>query len=585
MGHSAASGATESWEQLALRMTWSEQRSYEIIRPVVLYGDSAADRAQATGEPIRTIYRHLQRFTTEGFAGLTAAAHPPPPRTLPPPVRDLIRSLKGEYPSMTPNEIARICQVKLSYRPGARTIKRVLTESPPAAPPRRRFPLFHAMTATARRRAVIRLHLDGWGKKSIAAYLQTSRKAVHAILRRFASEDLAALHPRSHAPKKRVRKVTLKIMQRVWELQKNPGLGAFRLHAALKQEGIRLSPSTVGRIAAANRAAHRTTTEARPPREKRAMPFKAVRPHQYWSIDLRYLDMHTLGGGMIYCLTILDNYSRAVLASVVSRAQDLTTYLLILFLAIRNHGAPEAIVTDGGGIFRANKAKEIYRDLQIHKDQIEPQQAWQNYIETMFNVQRRMADYHFAQATTWEALLDAHTAWVADYNYQEHWAHQKRPDQRRSPFQVLAWVRGRPYQESDLHYVFYSTRFQRHLNRYGYLRFRNWRVYAEEGLAGDKVIVWLYQEHMTIAFKDTVLGLTYQPDQIHPATVTTDRLYPTPYQARQLTLWPRTDPMWRLTYRLPLYPVYRRVMSTVQTIQLTFPLDPNPGAEERRNAS
>lgn len=571
----SSSGTAESWEQLELRLSWPEQRSYEVIRPVVLFGDSAAERAHATGEPIRTVYRHLQRFTTEGFAGLTAAAHPPPPRTLPPPVRELIRTLKGEYSSMTPNEIARICQVKLNYRPGARTIKRVLVESPPTPPTRRRFPLFHAMTPTARRRAVIRLHLDGWGKKSMAAYLQTSRKTVHAILRRFATEDLAALIPRSRAPKKRVRKVTLKIMLRVWELQKNPGLGAFRIYAALKQEGIRLSPRTVGRIAAAKPDTTASTDTPGLPRDKQPMPFKAVRPHQYWSIDLRYLDMHTLGGDMIYCLTILDNYSRAVLASVVSRAQDLTTYLLVLFVAIRNHGAPEAIVTDGGGIFRANKAKEIYRDLQIQKEQIEPRQAWQSYIETMFNVQRRMADYHFAQAISWDALLDAHAAWVADYNYQEHWAHRHRSDQRRSPFQVLAWVRGRPYQESDLHYVFYSTRFQRHLNRYGYLRFRNWRIYAEEGLAGDQVVVWLYQEHMTVAFKDMVLGqysVTYQPDHRHPATVLLDQLYPTPFQSRQLTLWERNDPMWRLAYRVPLYPVRSRRSQPHPGEQLTFDL-------------
>jgi hypothetical protein len=38
-------------------------------------------------------------------------------------------------------------------------------------------------------------------------------------------------------------------------------------------------------------------------------------------VDIRYLD-HQLGGGNIYSMTILENYSRAVLAGAISRTQD-----------------------------------------------------------------------------------------------------------------------------------------------------------------------------------------------------------------------------------------------------------------------
>ena len=56
-----------------------------------------------------------------------------------------------------------------------------------------------------------------------------------------------------------------------------------------------------------------------------------------------------------------------------------------------------------------------------------------------------MADWHFAQATTWAELREAHDRWVADYNYQVHWAHRKREDGRRSPAEVLGWVTGTAY--------------------------------------------------------------------------------------------------------------------------------------------
>ena len=563
--------ATEEWRQLELQCTWPEQRSYELIRPVVLFGESAETRVLATGEPIRTLYRHLQRFTVHGMAGLTAAAHPPPPHTLPPAVRQLILDLKAEYPDLNTNEIARICSVRLEYRPGARTINRVLTETPPAPATSRRYPPFHDMPPPMRRRAVIQLYLEGWNKKSIAGYLQTSRQTVHAIIHRWHTEDLAALVPKSHAPKRRVRKVTLKAILLVRRLQRNPGLGAFRIHAALKREGIKLSPRTCGRILALNRALLRQPEqEPAAPHVPRSMPYAATGRHQYWSVDIRYLDMHQLGGGMVYCISILDNYSRAIVASALTPTQNLTAYLFVLFNAIRNHGAPQAIVSDGGAVFRAKQALEIYAALGIRKEQIDPGQAWQNYIETMFNVQRRMADYHFAQATTWSELLDVHACWVADYNYQDHWAHQERADGRRSPAQVLGWVMGRVFAEADLRRVFYTVRFRRYVDQGGYLRFRHWRMYAEAGLAGSGVAVWLYEEQLLIVYDDVPLAaytVDYQPDHKQFRDVTQPQLFETAYRSPQLKLWEPSDEEWRKVYRLPHYIVRRQVPLLATIVQ------------------
>jgi putative transposase len=61
-----------------------------------------------------------------------------------------------------------------------------------------------------------------------------------------------------------------------------------------------------------------------------------------------------------------------------------------------------AIASDGGGIFYANQAMSVYQALGIEKKRIDPKQAWQNYRETMFNIVRRMADYFFYQARSWE---------------------------------------------------------------------------------------------------------------------------------------------------------------------------------------
>jgi transposase InsO family protein len=156
------------------------------------------------------------------------------------------------------------------------------------------------------------------------------------------------------------------------------------------------------------------------------MPFKATRQHQYWTVDLRYLDMHNLGGGMIYVISILENYGRVILASRLSRTQDLAAFLLVLLDAVERFGSPKALASDSGSIFKAQDAMRIYAALGIQKEQIELGQPWQSYIETTFNIQRRMADWHFAQATTWPELQASHARWLHDYNAQDHRAHLKR---------------------------------------------------------------------------------------------------------------------------------------------------------------
>jgi hypothetical protein len=95
---------------------------------------------------------------------------------------------------------------------------------------------------------------------------------------------------------------------------------------------------------------------------------------------------HQLGAGNLYLITILENYSRPVLASAISRTQDLTAYLIVLFAAIRMHGSPDGLVSDGSAVFKAKQALEIYRRLGIAKHQIDKKQAWQNYVETLLYV-------------------------------------------------------------------------------------------------------------------------------------------------------------------------------------------------------
>src|SRR5215217_3865524 len=56
-------GPTDDWEQLELLCLWPEQRDYELIRPLVLFGSPAAERAGETGAASeRTLQRRARRF-------------------------------------------------------------------------------------------------------------------------------------------------------------------------------------------------------------------------------------------------------------------------------------------------------------------------------------------------------------------------------------------------------------------------------------------------------------------------------------------------------------------------------------------
>jgi putative transposase len=421
---------------------WSEQVSYELIRRVVLFGSSPAERAKPTGVSERTLRRKAHRFDAEGMAGLSQAAVSQARRALPPAVRRAIAELKAEYPAFRPQELSRICYARFGHRPSPHSVKRILAEEPPPVQVTRRYPAYAQIAGAAERRlAIVRLHADGWPTRSIAGYLEISRPTVYATLRRWLVEGLAGMDDKPHTRRRLALKGDLAAVNAIRKLQVNPDLGELRMHAALLQLGIELSPRSCGRILALNRKPYGLLGPSKQPREPQAMPFKASFRHQYWTVDIRYLD-HRLGDGNVYCISILENYSRAILASGLSRTQDLTAFLIVLFAAVRQHGAPEVLVSDSGGIFLAKAAKRIYRALKIRKEQIDRGQAWQSYIETTFNIQRRMADWHFVQAQTWSEVREAHDRWVADYNYQVHWAHRDREDGRRSPAEVLSWVIG-----------------------------------------------------------------------------------------------------------------------------------------------
>lgn len=381
---------------------------------------------------------------------------------------------------------------KLSHH----TVQRVLADGPKPQVTARRYPPYAQIADPyQRRRAIVDLHAQGWSNTSISSYLQTPRHRVYEVLKRWAIEGHAGLDDKPSTPLEPARKVTMSAITEVRKLVvESPELGAYRVRAALEQIGIHLSQATCGRLLSLNRKLYGVDQpKGGAPRVRKEMPFRASFRHEWWSVDVRYIEKHNLGfPEPIYMISILENYSRAILASKISRTQNQWDYLEVLFAALSTAGAPKGIVSDGGGIFYSTQAMDVYAALGISKERIERRQAWQNYIEAHFNIARKMADTKFARATSWEEVLAIHRTWMRDYNVQRHWAHEQREDGCHSPLEVLDWHKGTMYPASVLDRILFATRYTRHLDTHGLLRFHHWKLYAERGLPKAPVTVWVY---------------------------------------------------------------------------------------------
>ncbi len=100
---------TDDWIQIRLLAASLEQETYELLRPIVLFGQPASTRAHDTGVPERTLRRKAARLDAIGMRSLFELDPPPTNdrRRLLPEVRRVILELKAEYPAFGLREIAR----------------------------------------------------------------------------------------------------------------------------------------------------------------------------------------------------------------------------------------------------------------------------------------------------------------------------------------------------------------------------------------------------------------------------------------------------------------------------------------------
>lgn len=107
--------------------------------------------------------------------------------------------------------------------------------------------------------------------------------------------------------------------------------------------------------------------------------------------------------------------------------------------------------------------------------------------------------------------------------------------------------------QPDLVYLAFSAICEtRTLTRAGYAKFRHFLLYGEQGLAGKKTLVNIFQDTLTLEHGESPLSrysVEWQPDNRHLLRVGNPRLYDHPYQNLQMALWQPGDVEWHVIIR------------------------------------
>jgi hypothetical protein len=327
--------AQEEFARIQLHFIDPTQRDYEVIRPIVLFGETAAERSRQTGVERTVVGDKARSFVQGGMAALqdrrTLARDLQEPG-YPEAIAGYIVYLKQLYSPIHLREIERILLRKFGYKTNHHTLKRFL--EPYDTPIQLEFDLTTFSSyddAYQARWRVVRMASEGWNKKSIADCLKLSRAHVYRILDAFEREGFEGLKDQRRRPADHpANQLSLPFFKEVLDLQHEyPRAGRFRLHGLLERQHQEPPPSerTVGRAMAINRQLHgapgpwRRTQDENPTQS--GLPHLAYRPlhrHHMWYTDIRYLIQ--LDGSWVYSICILEGYSRKILAGMVSPHQD-----------------------------------------------------------------------------------------------------------------------------------------------------------------------------------------------------------------------------------------------------------------------
>jgi putative transposase len=150
-----------------------------------------------------------------------------------------------------------------------------------------------------------------------------------------------------------------------------------------------------------------------------------TRANQVWCTDITYIPMEK---GFLYCVAIMDWYSRKILSWRLSNTMDTSFCVSALEEALNKYGAPDIFNTDQGSQFTSREFREALegKKIQISMD---GKGRWMDnvFIERLWRSLKYEEVYLHAYGTMGEAKTGIQN-WMQYYN--THRRHQGLDNQR-----------------------------------------------------------------------------------------------------------------------------------------------------------
>jgi transposase InsO family protein len=283
--------------------------------------------------------------------------------------------------------------------------------------------------------------LDGATVTDVAKRSGVTRQTVHTWLRRYASQGIAGLVDRTSKPESCPHQMTPVVEARIVEMRRaRPTWGPRTIRTHLAREGTAPLPgrSSIYRALVRHRLLDPT------PRKRARSDYKRwerSKSMELWQMDIvgRF---YLTDGTEVKVVTGVDDHSRyCVCARIVARATAKPVCDALTF-ALKQHGAPNEILTDNGKVFTARFGQgpgPVLFDRICHNSGINHRLTAPYAPTTTGKVERFHRTYreeflvdHDRKYDTIEGAQMALDAWVVKYNTERpHQSLGDRPPAER----------------------------------------------------------------------------------------------------------------------------------------------------------
>jgi putative transposase len=331
-----------------------------------------------------------------------------------------------------------------------------------------------------------------------------SRRVGYKWMGRYASEGVAGLADRSHAPHVHGRATAADLVEKIVALRRaRPTWGSRKILARLEQLHPLLawpSHSVTHDILKREGLVSARRVHRRPPKRLGEL-ITPERPNHVWAVD--HKGWIRLGdGGRCEPLTLADSYSRFVLAVSAGSSTREAQARPVMERAFREYGLPEVIRSDNGHPFASTGTAGLTRlsawwiKLGIHPERIDPGRPQQNgrlerFHLTLMEAMRPAAANRAAQARRLNGFRQ-------DYNHER--PHQALGQIAPASFYIPS-ARPMPRRPPEPDYrADFKTRKVR---ANGEIKFNGLSIHISSALAGEGVgieeidqgwRVWFYKE-------------------------------------------------------------------------------------------